>query len=109
MYEYTIHETTKIELFQCRKRKECLYANSLLKLITIENLSFEVPAYNEEERLPVMLNEALGFLEERKRATPSYTYEIIIVDDGSKDTTTETGLIYSDKYGTDKGWFGANI
>jgi len=66
------------------------------------DLSVIVPAYNEEERLPVMLNEALGFLEERKRATPSYTYEIIIVDDGSKDTTTETGLIYSDKYGTDK-------
>jgi len=66
------------------------------------DLSVVVPAYNEEERLPAMLNEALGYLEERKRVTPSYTYEIIIVDDGSRDATTETGLMYAEKYGADK-------
>lgn len=66
------------------------------------DLSVIVPAYNEEERLPVMLNEALGYLEDRKTSTPSFTYEIIIVDDGSKDATTETALIYTEKYGVDK-------
>ena len=50
-----------------------------------------------------MLNEALGYLEDRKTSTPSFTYEIIIVDDGSKDATTETALIYTEKYGVDKG------
>lgn len=66
------------------------------------DLSIIVPAYNEEERLPVMLNEALGYLEDRKSSSPSFTYEIIIVDDGSKDATTETGHIYTEKYGAEK-------
>ena len=52
-----------------------------------------------------MLNEALGYLEDRKASTPSFTFEIIIVDDGSKDATTETGHIYTEKYGTDKGMY----
>jgi len=61
------------------------------------NLSVIVPAYNEELRLPKMLEECLEFLEARKSS-----YEVIIVDDGSKDTTTEVGLGYVDKYGSDK-------
>lgn len=60
-------------------------------------LSVVVPAYNEEERLPSMLDECLEFLEGR-----SSSYEVIIVDDGSKDRTTEVGLEYVDKYGCDK-------
>ena len=52
-----------------------------------------------------MLNEALDYLEEKKRTTPSFTYEIIIVDDGSKDATTETALIYTEKFGSEKGAF----
>lgn len=66
------------------------------------DLSVIVPAYNEEERLPAMLNEALEYLEDRKCSSPSFTYEIIIVDDGSKDATTETAIIYVEKYGSDK-------
>ena len=61
------------------------------------NLSVIVPAYNEELRLPKMLEECLEFFEARKSS-----YEVIIVDDGSKDTTTEVGLGYVDKYGCDK-------
>ena len=60
-------------------------------------LSVIVPAYNEELRLPKMLEECLEFLEARKSS-----YEVIIVDDGSADTTTEVGLGYVDKYGCDK-------
>ena len=60
-------------------------------------LSVIIPAYNEELRLPKMLDECLQFLEGRKSS-----YEVIIVDDGSKDTTTEVGLGYVDKYGCEK-------
>jgi len=62
-----------------------------------KDLSVIVPAYNEELRLPTMLDECLEFLEKRKS-----TYEVIIVDDGSKDSTTAVGLDYVEKYGCDK-------
>lgn len=61
------------------------------------NLSVIVPAFNEEERLPKMLDECLEFLETR-----SSSYEVIIVDDGSKDGTTAVGLDYVEKFGCDK-------
>lgn len=61
------------------------------------DLSVIIPAYNEELRLPKMLDECLEFLEARKSS-----YEVIIVDDGSKDTTTEVGLGYVDKHGSEK-------
>jgi glycosyltransferase involved in cell wall biosynthesis len=44
-----------------------------------------------------MLDECLEFLEGR-----SSSYEVIIVDDGSKDATTQVGLGYVEKYGCDK-------
>ncbi|KAK2828329.1 hypothetical protein Q5P01_019363 [Channa striata] len=65
-------------------------------------LSVVVPAYNEELRMPVMLDEALQYLENRQKQNPSFTYEVIVVDDGSKDKTTELGLRYTKKYGADK-------
>jgi dolichyl-phosphate beta-glucosyltransferase len=52
-------------------------------------LSVVVPAYNEELRLPSMLNESLDFLENRLKKDPTKTFEILIVDDGSKDKTSE--------------------
>jgi len=66
------------------------------------SLSVVVPAYNEEERLPVMLEETLEYLEERQKKDDSFQYEIIIVDDGSKDNTSKVGLEYSKKYGVEK-------
>merc|ERR1712142_1051085 len=50
-------------------------------------LSVIVPAYNEEERLPVMLDECLPYLEERRKSLRDFDYELIIVDDGSRDKT----------------------
>ncbi|XP_061849951.1 dolichyl-phosphate beta-glucosyltransferase isoform X3 [Colius striatus] len=50
-------------------------------------LSVVVPSYNEENRLPLMMNEALDYLEKRQKRDPSFTYEVIVVDDGSKDQT----------------------
>ena len=61
------------------------------------DLSVIVPAYNEELRLPTMLDECLEFLNKRKSS-----FEVIIVDDGSKDKTTETALKYVEKHGCDK-------
>ncbi|OHT10491.1 glycosyl transferase [Tritrichomonas foetus] len=61
-------------------------------------VSFVVPAYNEEKRLPTMLNETLEYLQRRKSEDPNFTYEIIIVDDGSKDGTTRVALDYADQH-----------
>ncbi|XP_014209510.1 dolichyl-phosphate beta-glucosyltransferase [Copidosoma floridanum] len=60
------------------------------------NLSVIVPAYNEETRLPSMLDECLNYLEERKKS--GLLYEIIIVSDGSTDKTVDVAHSYAKKY-----------
>ncbi|KAM9437077.1 dolichyl-phosphate beta-glucosyltransferase isoform 1-T1 [Salvelinus alpinus] len=65
-------------------------------------LSVIVPAYNEELRMPVMMEEAMGYLENRQKQQPLFTYEVIVVDDGSSDQTTEVALQNTRKYGADK-------
>ena len=47
-------------------------------------LSIIVPAFNEEARIRSTLDQILGFL-----ASRSYTWEIIVADDGSIDTTAD--------------------
>ncbi|KAE8743559.1 hypothetical protein FOCC_FOCC010806 [Frankliniella occidentalis] len=64
------------------------------------HLSVVVPAYDEEKRLPPMLDECLEFLENRRLKTKSFAYEVIIVSDGSKDRTVEVASKYSSKYGS---------
>uniref|UniRef100_A0A3B3VZB8 dolichyl-phosphate beta-glucosyltransferase n=1 Tax=Poecilia latipinna TaxID=48699 RepID=A0A3B3VZB8_9TELE len=65
-------------------------------------LSVVIPAYNEELRMPVMLDEAMQYLENRQKQNPTFTYEVIVVDDGSRDKTTEVALRYTNKYSADK-------
>ena len=36
-----------------------------------------------------MLDEALSYLDEQKSKSVYFTYEVIIVDDGSRDDTTQ--------------------
>lgn len=52
--------------------------------------------------VPVMMDECMEYLEKRAKTDSSFTYEVIIVDDGSKDKTSQVGLGYGKKYGTDK-------
>lgn len=49
-----------------------------------------------------MLDECLEFLEEREKKTQGFTYELIIVSDGSNDKTVEVASDYSSKYGSEK-------
>lgn len=55
-------------------------------------VSFIIPAYNEEQRIPAMLEETFAYLNERKVNDPSFTFEVIVVDDGSKDKTADVVL-----------------
>lgn len=60
------------------------------------HLSVIIPAYNEEQRLPAMLDECLEYLEERRKS--GFAYEVIIVSDGSTDKTVDIAQSYAEKY-----------
>jgi dolichyl-phosphate beta-glucosyltransferase len=67
-----------------------------------KQLSIIIPAYNEEDRLPGTLDETLGYLQRRRnKQGPAFTYEVIIVDDGSKDNTAAVALGYVKSQGID--------
>ncbi|KAK8813332.1 hypothetical protein WA158_002924 [Blastocystis sp. Blastoise] len=69
------------------------------------DLSIVIPAYNEENRMRSMLDATIHFLKEREEREKSnshvFTWEIIIVDDGSRDNTKEIGYEYSKEYGVE--------
>ncbi|KAL1919947.1 uncharacterized protein VTP21DRAFT_1879 [Calcarisporiella thermophila] len=69
---------------------------SLLESPTLD-LSLVIPAYNETARLPHMLDETIQHLRSLK-----LKYEILIVDDGSKDATTDCALRWAQKNGVDE-------
>ncbi|XP_072746583.1 dolichyl-phosphate beta-glucosyltransferase [Anoplolepis gracilipes] len=65
------------------------------------HLSVIIPAYNEEHRLPTMLDECLEYLEKRAKSRASeFTYEVIVVSDGSTDKTVNIAQYYASKYNT---------
>ena len=61
-------------------------------------LSLIVPSYKEEERLPRMLEETLVYLQRRQAREKEFTYEVLIVDDGSSDGTTTCALKFVHQY-----------
>eukprot|EP01080_Neovahlkampfia_damariscottae_P002081 gene2081-1953_t len=60
-------------------------------------LTIVAPAYNEEERVCSMLDETLQYLEKRQKEDSKFTFEIIVVNDGSKDKTIDVVQKYIEK------------
>lgn len=60
----------------------------------IMQLSIVIPAYNEEERLPLTLDNIIEYLTIHYRGD----YEILIADDGSTDRTTEIVAAYMQRH-----------
>ncbi|KAF7730315.1 hypothetical protein EC973_002559 [Apophysomyces ossiformis] len=61
-------------------------------------LSCVVPAFDESKRLPTMLKETVQYLENRKADDQTFSYEIIVVDDGSRDDTVNVALKFAQEH-----------
>jgi len=67
-----------------------------------KTLSIVIPAFNEEDRLPSTLEETLAYLQRRRdRQGPNFTYEVIVVDDGSRDRTVAAAFKFVKRHGFD--------
>uniref|UniRef100_A0A0D6R0U1 Glycosyltransferase 2-like domain-containing protein n=1 Tax=Araucaria cunninghamii TaxID=56994 RepID=A0A0D6R0U1_ARACU len=64
-------------------------------------MSLIIPAYNEESRLPGTVDETLSYLQQRAFADKSFSYEVIIVDDGSTDGTLKVAFDHVKKFSVD--------
>ncbi|CAK9323757.1 unnamed protein product [Citrullus colocynthis] len=64
-------------------------------------ISLIIPAYNEEQRLPRALQDTIDYLQERAAKDKSFSYEVVIVDDGSTDGTKRVGWEFSKKFSVD--------
>ncbi|XP_021618920.1 dolichyl-phosphate beta-glucosyltransferase isoform X2 [Manihot esculenta] len=64
-------------------------------------ISLIVPAFNEEHRLPAALDETMNYLQQRAAKDKSFTYEVVIVDDGSSDATKRVAFGFVKKYTVD--------
>ncbi|KAL4110327.1 hypothetical protein PRIC1_002018 [Phytophthora ramorum] len=56
------------------------------------SLTVVIPAYNEEQRILVTIKDAVAFLDAKTLQYPSFTYEILVVDDCSVDATVDVVL-----------------
>jgi len=65
-------------------------------------LSVVVPAYNEEQRLPAMLDETIPYLERLCELEREFSYELIVVDDGSADRTADVAYEYTRRWTANK-------
>ena len=76
-----------------------------------KSISLIFPAYNEEERLRACLDPTIQYLTDRERvdhkctdskSSRPFSWEIIVVNDGSKDSTAQIVLEYTEKHGMDR-------
>ncbi|XP_066997600.1 dolichyl-phosphate beta-glucosyltransferase [Anabrus simplex] len=83
-----------------RTKKRCLFPsiNDQWSDERDVHLSVIIPAFNEEHRLPPMLDECLVML--HNRLGLHFRYEVIVVSDGSNDHTVDISRIYAQKYGS---------
>ncbi|CAI5702151.1 unnamed protein product [Peronospora effusa] len=65
-------------------------------------LTVIIPAYNEEDRILVTIEDTVAFLDGKKQKDPLFTYEIIVVDDCSLDNTVDVVLTQVQKYSVDR-------
>ena len=56
------------------------------------DLSLVVPAWNEARRISPMLDATLAYFKQRQILQPTLTFEVIVVDDGSSDETSQVCL-----------------
>lgn len=64
-------------------------------------LSLIIPAYNEEHRLPGALIEIMNYLQQRVAKDKLFSFEVLIVDDGSVDGTNKVAFELVKKYSID--------
>ncbi|XP_059666248.1 uncharacterized protein LOC132312047 [Cornus florida] len=64
-------------------------------------ISLIIPAFNEEHRLPGALDETMNYLQKRAAKDKSFSYEVLIVDDGSADGTKRVAFDFVRKYTVD--------
>lgn len=64
-------------------------------------ISLIIPAFNEELRLPGALDETMNYLQQRAAKDTSFSYEVVIVDDGSADGTNRVAFDFVKKYTID--------
>ncbi|XP_015876918.2 uncharacterized protein LOC107413474 isoform X1 [Ziziphus jujuba] len=64
-------------------------------------ISLIIPAFNEEHRLPGALEETMNYLQQRGAKDKSFSYEVVIVDDGSSDGTKRVAFEFVRKYTVD--------
>ncbi|CAH8530210.1 unnamed protein product [Heterobilharzia americana] len=88
-----LSRTSEEESFYDPETSQCIKLPFGLKERPDKELSVIIPAYNEVDRLPQMLTETLDYLDKRKESNKKFTFEIIIVNDGSKDHTLEGAAV----------------
>lgn len=86
--------TENEKYYRDAKSKEKKLLPSIFDKATVK-VSCIVPAFDETERLPKMLKETVDYLELQKKNDSTYTYEIILVDDGSRDSTVQVALDFA--------------
>ncbi|KAK9283117.1 hypothetical protein L1049_011348 [Liquidambar formosana] len=64
-------------------------------------ISLIIPAFNEEHRLPGALDETMNYLQQRAAKDKSFSYEVVIIDDGSADGTKRVAFDFVRKYTVD--------
>lgn len=65
-------------------------------------VSVIVPAYNEEGRLQSMMGPTLDFFGSKMKTESGFTFEVLVVDDGSSDSTADLVMDYVRKHTSER-------